>query len=397
MLSRFGHGRPGFEQARQWFIKLVGRHIHPRPFQMRFKSAESVELMAKAFEQAVAPWRDPRPRRPSHPLAKHFEDIIAVDCTRVQLADDLRPWLPGSRAMKAALKVALGISLFGLLPVFGQVLPGTASDMVLFPHLALFKKGTLLLFDNGFSKHDRLKEIIDAGHYFLCPMMIHAAPIVVGCTKAPAKVRKAVKRSPQGVHFKTLLPSGKTVRKAWDLDVLIRASGDTHYKRPIAIRVVILPGRHRRPFCYYTNLARDVWTPDLVRELYRLRWQIELTIKELKSHLNLRSVPSKDRHAVQVFVWASMLALVVSRAVGTWIQPKLSKPGLASRTRPALISQALRECVQSLGAMLAARVNRNTQAALLSWHLRSRLRERQTQREDSFKRIKDKMEESSSP
>jgi len=51
------------------------------------------------------------------------------------------------------------------------------------------------------------------------------------------------------------------------------------------------------------------WGAEAIPELYRLRWQIELVNNELKQHLALESVPTKDPNAAQVFGWASLLAL----------------------------------------------------------------------------------------
>src|SRR5512142_1908069 len=50
VLSRFGSGRPGFEQARQWYRRLGGSELWPRPFQIRFKSPNAVKLFEQAFE-----------------------------------------------------------------------------------------------------------------------------------------------------------------------------------------------------------------------------------------------------------------------------------------------------------------------------------------------------------
>src|SRR5262249_17847288 len=56
VLSRFGAGRPGFEQARHEYVRLGGKRLWPRPFQMRFKKLATVHLFRKAFVLACRPW-----------------------------------------------------------------------------------------------------------------------------------------------------------------------------------------------------------------------------------------------------------------------------------------------------------------------------------------------------
>src|SRR4051812_6895082 len=67
VLSRFGDGKPAFEQSRQWYRRLGGLELWPRPFQMRFKSPAAVRLFERTFESAVQRWR--APTRSRHPLA----------------------------------------------------------------------------------------------------------------------------------------------------------------------------------------------------------------------------------------------------------------------------------------------------------------------------------------
>ncbi len=149
VLSRFGHGQPGFEQARDWYTTLTGTTLWPRPFQMRFKQTEAVELFRQAFARAVEPWRVNRPR-PAHPLARRFPDVVAVDTTLMQVADSLARVFPGARSAAASVKVLLSISVFGALPIAADIVAGHRHDMQLFPELSLFRSGTLLLFDKGF-------------------------------------------------------------------------------------------------------------------------------------------------------------------------------------------------------------------------------------------------------
>lgn len=393
VLSRFGQGVPGFEQARIWFIRLGAGEIWPRPFQMRFKTPTAVRLFEEAFHVAVKPWLTATHQR-RHPLARHFPDIVAWDSTLVQVADSLRGHFKGTRAAAASLKVVLGISVWGLLPLVAKVVAGHRHDMILGPPTELFRKGTLLLFDKGFVAYVRLKEIDRAGLHYLCPMRLNGGAEILAVRKAPAKVRKAVKRQRQpyrelntksyGVTLRSVLPKDKLIRTPWDLDVVVRG----HKKQPVRVRLVIVPGPEGKQRPYLTNLAASAWSPSALTELYRLRWQIELVFKELKQHLNLTSVPSKDPHAVQVFVWASLLALAVSRTVTDWLAPLRGYAGLAFKIRPAILTRALRAHIRLLGHALTLPLRRASAVLeVLAMQLFDDAQQRAPNRQDSFKRL----------
>lgn len=386
-LSRLGHTRPGFEQARQWYRRLSGVELWPRPFQMRFKSAAAVTLFRRAFETAVRPWRT-EPRRPAHVLARHFTDVVAIDSTSMQVADVLRREFKGTRSSEAALKTLLGVSLYGLLPVVAEVVPGNRHDMVLFPSMSLFRAGTLLLFDKGFVAYDRLRQIDAASSFYLCPMRLNGNAVVVRARRAPARVRRALARNPGGLRLRDVLPRGKRIAKAWDLDVVLRPKTLRRSLRQVPARLVIVPGPRGRQRPYLTNLAPSPWAPAALAETYRLRWQIELVFKELKQHLNLESLPSKDAHAVQVFAWASLLALALSRTVATVLLPARGLLGLAAALRPAVLTRALRAMVSLVAAALVAPV-RNALLLMRPFaaDLLAEARAAPAPREDSFRRL----------
>ena len=388
VLSRFGSGRPAFEQARQWYERLGGASIWRRPFQMRFKTPRAVRLFEHAFQTAVTPWRDPKRRRARHPLQRCFPDVVAWDSTLMQVDDSLEKVFKGARAAKASLKACVAITVFALLPLIAEIVSGNRHDMLLFPPLHLFQRGTLLLFDKGFACYARLRTIADAGHHYLCPMRLNGNALVVKVRTAPAYARKALRRNPDGVFLRDLLPAKKRLGRVWDLDVLVRPQANATDKTWIRTRLVIVPGPKGKQHPYLTSLAPALWKPRALRELYRLRWQIELVFKELKQHLNLEILPSSDRHAVLVLAWASLLALALSRCVAAWLQPLALMTGLAARARPHLVTRALRSTVRLLGRVLAAPVRR----ALiylrdLAQELLLEARTFETTREDSFRRL----------
>jgi hypothetical protein len=388
VLSRFEPHtqRPGFTQALRWYRRLTGRSLWPRPFQMRFKDPNAVALFQCAFEEAVAPWR--QRRRIAHPLAKHFPDIVAWDSTWLQLFDCLRSVFKGTRGAKSSLKVCLGVSVFGLLPVAAQLTAGNLHDMEIFPPLDLFRRGTLFLFDKGFVAYARLRTIAQAGHHYLCPMRLNGNALITRVNRGPAWLRKAVKKSHGGVWLRDVLPQRKRIGRVFDLEVRLRPKARRADRRVVCTRLVIVPGPEREQRPYLTSLSSERWAPAFLRETYRLRWQIELVFKELKQHLSLEVLPSKDRHAVQIFAWASLVALALSRALSAWICPLHRSVGLASAIRPQLVTRAMRPTLRIIGRALTAPLRTaRLLLRILADELLAEVRTLERLRPDSFSRL----------
>ncbi len=387
VLSRFGGGRPAFEQARQWYHRLAGAEFWPRPFQMRFKSAAAVRLFERTFESAVQSWRGET--RSRHPLARRFPDIAVIDSTMLQVSDELRCVYKGTRGAVASLKALITISIFGLVPLHATIAPGNLHDMKLFPELGIFVRGTLLLFDKGFVAYERLAAIATASLNYLCPMRLNGNATIVGIRRAPKHVRQALRRSPDGVRLRDVLPEHKRIGKVWDLDVILK-SGNVAGRPPTqtSSRLVIVPGPKQKQRPYLTTLPANEWTPSALAEAYRLRWQVELVFKELKQHLNLGSLNSKDRYAVQVFAWASLIALALSRTVTMCLCARADLVGLASKFRPALMSRALRGTIRLLVPVLrlATRTARKY-LDIFADEVLHQIRTRDPDRDDSLKRL----------
>ena len=64
-----------------------------------------------------------------------------------------------------------------------------------------------------------------------------------------------------------------------------------------------------------TSLPPDLYPPERIGALYRLRWQIELAIKRLKSLLHIDRLPAKDPDLVRSWIMAHLLlALLIDDA-----------------------------------------------------------------------------------
>jgi hypothetical protein len=61
-----------------------------------------------------------------------------------------------------------------------------------------------------------------------------------------------------------------------------------------------------------TNLPKEQWSAAEVLELYRIRWQVELTFKRLKGVLELNRLRSKDPTLAQVYLLGKLIAALMS-------------------------------------------------------------------------------------
>ena len=82
------------------------------------------------------------------------------------------------------------------------------------------------------------------------------------------------------------------------------------------VRIVGLWDETRARYHWYiTNLPVDTVVAEEIGKLYAARWTIELLFRELKSSFQLESLPSRKSHVVEAFLYASLLALLASRAL----------------------------------------------------------------------------------
>jgi len=65
-----------------------------------------------------------------------------------------------------------------------------------------------------------------------------------------------------------------------------------------------------------TTPGLDDLSPEQVLELYRVRWQVELAFKRLKSLFDIGSAPNRDPAAVRSWIYAKLLAVLLMERLG---------------------------------------------------------------------------------
>ena len=82
--------------------------------------------------------------------------------------------------------------------------------------------------------------------------------------------------------------------------------------------------RYAQYVLVFTTLSEAEASPEQVLEAYRLRWQIELTFKRLKSLAQLGHIPKHDDRSSRAWLYAKLLLALLSQKlarVGKAISP----------------------------------------------------------------------------
>ena len=119
-------------------------------------------------------------------------------------------------------------------------------------------------------------------------------PILVGrnAKKRPLKLRLvAIRKSPEAIE-KSIKTARRTAQKKQ-----YKVSKETLE----AAKWLIL----------ITSLPEEDFSIDILSKLYRLRWQIELAFKRLKSLIGTKKPPGKDKDLAKTFLLAHLLLAVI--------------------------------------------------------------------------------------
>jgi hypothetical protein len=80
-----------------------------------------------------------------------------------------------------------------------------------------------------------------------------------------------------------------------------------------------------------TNLDRDEFTTEDLFQAYRLRWQIELLFKELKSYANLHKFSTTKEPIAEGLIWASLCAAILKRFLAHACQQVVRGSSISTR------------------------------------------------------------------
>lgn len=211
-------------------------------------------------------------------------ELYAIDSTTIDLCLSLFPWAH-FRSEKGAIKLHTLLNVRSQIPELILVTDGKGADITVIRDIDLSKypKGTIFVFDRGYTDYDFFQKIKKAGHYFVIRL----------------------KKGAQIVHLlgHDRQPVGKGVLKDENIAFTLPEATQSY---PDDLRLVTYhDDEHDQTYQFLTNMFD--FKALTIAAIYKARWQIELFFKWIKQHLKIKTFLGTSKNAVLSQIWVAMI------------------------------------------------------------------------------------------
>lgn len=211
-------------------------------------------------------------------------DLFALDATVIELSMALFPWARWKKSL-ASVKLNVLLDLRGDIPVFASLHEGKKHEVSSLDDIPV-QSGGYYVMDRGYMDFSRLYRLQQAGAFFV--------------TRLKKNTRFYVAES-RPVDPASGLRCDQTI-------VLNSAAGRAGYPERLR-RISFVDSETGNALVFVTNQF-DL-DAEMIAQIYRRRWAIELFFRWIKQHLRLRGFYSTSFNGVRVQIWSAICAYLL--------------------------------------------------------------------------------------
>jgi len=212
------------------------------------------------------------------------ETVYALDASTIDLCLSLFPWAR-FRKTKGAIKLHTLLALRGNIPSFIPITDGKVHDVKVLDELFL-EPGSVYIMDRGYLDFQRLYLLHQCMAFFIIR------------SKRNTKFRRLYSHK---IDKSTGLRCDQTI-------VLTGTKTKKQYPEKIR-RVKFFDEQKDRYFSFLSN--NFILPAQVIAELYRCRWQVELFFKWIKQHLRIKAFYGTSENAVKTQIWIAVSVYVL--------------------------------------------------------------------------------------
>lgn len=329
------------------FMTLCDVAVDYKAFHKRLNRDSFVVFVSSLFER----WLNLFMTRMIDPIPDHklsvFDDIWLQDGSSISLRDTLSKVFPGrfTHHTPAAIEIHATQSVLNDNLVSISIAPDTVGERDFLPEPHELS-GILLLQDSGYQDLERAADVAAAGGDVLSRAKNNLNPTVVSL-----KLDDHFVHDVEGSKFKDC----RWMCEGHHVDLLGRWQKG---RWEIEMRLVgVYDPDHEGHLWLYTTLDSEDWSVQELHTLYRLRWQVELLFKELKSCCELKGFGTSKAPIAEGLIWVSLSSCILKRFLvqsservhGTRPQSTLK----GAKRAPILVLDLIRELLREREAARA--------------------------------------------
>jgi hypothetical protein len=207
--------------------------------------------------------------------------LLSLDATVIDLCAAVFDWAQ-FRTTKGAVKLHLLLDHDGYLPCYAVITEGKTHEIQVARKLR-FQKGTMLVFDRGYTDYDWFQRLTEGGVNFVTRLKDNATYLVMEKREATG----------EGVQTDEIIVMEKQARSE---------------TAPFLRRIRYWDEANGRELVFLTNhLELPAIT---IAAIYKERWQIELLFKALKQNLRIKTFVGTTANALKTQIWTALIALL---------------------------------------------------------------------------------------
>ena len=212
------------------------------------------------------------------------ETVYALDSTTIDLCLALFPWAK-FRTHKGAVKMHTLLDLRGNIPSFIAITDGKVHDVNILDIL-MIDPGSFYIMDRGYIDFDRLFHIHQSQGFFVI-------------------------RAKSNLSFKRLYshPVDKSTGIQCDQTIMLAAVKAAREYPDKMRRIKFTDTETGKHYVFLTN--NFTLSAQVIAELYKCRWQVELFFKWIKQHLRIKAFYGTSPNAVRTQLWVAVTIYVL--------------------------------------------------------------------------------------
>jgi len=207
------------------------------------------------------------------------EIAYALDSSTIDLCLSLFPWAK-FRKKKGAVKMHTQIDLRGSIPTFIEITDGKVHDVNILD-LLILEPGAFYIMDRAYLDFERLYHMHQCLTYF-------------------------VVREKRNFDYKRVYSNQVDKDKGFKCDQIIKLTGFyTSKKYPEKLRRIKFYDESRdKNLVFITN--NFIYNAEIIAQLYKERWKVELFFKWIKQHLRIKKFFGTTMNAVYLQIWIAV-------------------------------------------------------------------------------------------